>query len=73
MLTNDVVSFEQLGPVVQNIISLRKSLGKDLLSLTVLTKVVAVIFFYYEKFLEAVLQKLFFGGKNAQVVAYNMF
>lgn len=34
-----------LGPVVQSILSLTKSLGKYSLSLTVLTKLIAIIFF----------------------------
>ena len=57
-----------LGPVVQSIVSL-KSFGRNSLSLTVHTKLIAVIFFA-EKLLEAFAQHLTFYQQNARVVAY---
>ena len=59
---------------VQSLISLMKSLGKDSVSLTVPTKLIAVIFFA-EKMLGAFALKssLHFSAKNARVLAYNAF
>ena len=44
-LTNDVVSFEQPGPVVQSSVSLMKLLVEGLLRLAKLTKLIALIYF----------------------------
>ena len=65
---------KNLGPVVQSIVSLTKSLVNDSLSLLVRLKSGLLIFFA-EKMRGAFLQKLltFFSAKNGSVFMYNMF
>ena len=64
-------------PVVQSIVSLTKSLVEESgeLSLTVLTKSLAVIFFVKncEELLHCKRFSHFFGKKNGRVFVYNTF
>ena len=72
-LTNDIVSFEQLGPVVQSVVSLTSSLR--VISLTVLAdSIYNILVFFAEKMWVAfALQKLltFFSAKNFSLFAYH--
>ena len=42
---HEAMQFQKLGFVVQSIVSLTKPLGEEFFSLTVLTKLIGVIFF----------------------------
>ena len=64
-----------LGPVVQSIVSLTKSLVNDSLSLLVRLKSSVLIFFAEKMWGAFALQKLltFFRQKNGSVFMYDMF
>ena len=68
-------SFITLGPVIQSVVSLWKSLVEDLLSFTILTKSAIVIFLLNncKQLLHCYKSSSHFSAKNGSVFAYFIY